>query len=268
MPPESGGGSGSGDGSSSSSSLYSRLGVDPTASATEISAAFRSKAHELHPDRTGGDGEAFKQLSDAYQVLRDPAKRASYDQALRGNGRGGSGSYYSSYSSSYSSRGGFRPGENFDDAFERWWNAQGFGTPPPPPNDEAAKRAAAASRAAAAAAWEEEKLDAREIKRRGERFRARAERARAERHAETLRGFWQANRRMQRADAAAALGLLGVFAGVAWAWPEEGKMGDTARLKGGDSVDGAEASGGGRGGGRRRGGRRRRRRRRSKGVEA
>ena len=134
-----------------------------------------------------------------------------------------------------------RPGESFDDAFERWWKAQGFGTPPPPPNDEAAKRATAAARAAAAAAWEEEKFDAREAKKRGERMRARAEQARATRHAETLRGFWQASRRWQRADGAAALGLISVLAGVFWAWPERGER---KRLSGGAGAAEATSEGG------------------------
>ena len=132
MPPESGGGrdkrgsssSSSSPSTSSSSSLYARLGLDPTATASEIAGAFRSRAHELHPDRTGCDGEAFKLLSDAYQVLRDPAKRASYDQALNGGGGGGGGYSSSGYSSASSYP---RPGESFDDAFERWWKAQGFG---------------------------------------------------------------------------------------------------------------------------------------------
>ena len=255
MPPESGGGrdgsKSSTSSSSSSSSLYARLGLDPTASASQIAAAFRSKAHELHPDRTGCDGEAFKQLSDAYQVLKDPAKRASYDSALNGGSGGGysSSSYSSSYSSSSSSAYP-RPGESFDDAFERWWKAQGFGTPPPPPNDEAAE-----ARAAAVAAWEEEKIDARESKRRGERVRARAEHARAARHAETLRGFWQASNRLRRADGVAALGLVGVLAGVAWAWPrEEMRIKEEEESVGGaaDAADAAAAveapDGGGRGG--------------------
>ena len=245
--PQSGGRGGSSTSSSasssSSSSLYARLGVDPTASASQIAAAFRSKAHELHPDRTGCDGEAFKQLSDAYQVLRDPAKRASYDQALNGGGGGGWSSSSSHRSSSSSASAYPRPGESFDDAFERWWKAQGFGTPPPPPNDEAARRAAAEARAAAAAAWEEEKLDAREAKRRGERVRARAEHARAARHAETLRGFWQASRRLQRADGVAAFGLVSVLVGVAWAWPEGSER------RGGREEEGVGKSGGRIGGG-------------------
>lgn len=242
MPPESGGRDGSS--STSSSSLYARLGVAPTASASQIAAAFRSRAHELHPDRTGCDGEAFRQLSDAYQVLRDPEKRSAYDRALNGGsgGVGGVGGWSSSSSygssSSSSSSAYPRPGESFDDAFERWWKAQGFGTPPPPPNDEAARRAAAEARAAAAAAWEEEKLDAREAKRRGERVRARAEHARAARHAETLRGFWQASRRLQRADGAAAFGLASVLVGVAWAWPK----GRVDKSSGGGSRDGGTAS--------------------------
>ena len=72
--------------------------------------------------------------------------------------------------------------------------------------------------------------------------------ARAARHAETLRGFWQASRTLRRADGAAALGLLGVLAGVAWAWPaRRAAAGTREREK--ERVGGAaEAPDGGRGG--------------------
>lgn len=220
MPPESSGGGGKND--DTSTTLYSRLGVPPTATAAEISRAYRERARELHPDRTGCDGARFRELHDAYSVLRDPLKRSSYDAALRGgdNSFSSSSSYSSSSSSSSSYSSAYpRPGETFDDAFERWWKSQGFGTPPPPPNDETARRAAAAARAAAAEAWEEEKRDAAEARRRGERARRRAAEARALRHAETLRGFWQASPRAGARDALAALGLLGLLASVAVAWP-------------------------------------------------
>ncbi|MEN9558236.1 MAG: hypothetical protein RL141_605 [Candidatus Parcubacteria bacterium] len=58
---------------------YDILGVAKSASPDEIKKAFRKKAHELHPDK-GGDAEAFKQLNEAYQVVGDAQKRATYDQ--------------------------------------------------------------------------------------------------------------------------------------------------------------------------------------------
>jgi tetratricopeptide (TPR) repeat protein len=62
--------------------FYELLGVPPTATAAEIRAAYRQLALRWHPDRNGGDAaaeEQFKRLNDAYQVLGDPQRRASYD---------------------------------------------------------------------------------------------------------------------------------------------------------------------------------------------
>ena len=59
---------------------YEVLGVGKNASADEIKKAFRRKAVELHPDKQGGDEEKFKELNEAYEVLKDPAKKQRYDQ--------------------------------------------------------------------------------------------------------------------------------------------------------------------------------------------
>jgi molecular chaperone DnaJ len=76
--------------------FYSVLSVERTASDDEIKKAYRKLAMTFHPDRNGGSKEAeekFKSITEAYDVLRDPQKRATYDRygeaGLRGGGGGG-----------------------------------------------------------------------------------------------------------------------------------------------------------------------------------
>ena len=89
---------------------YDILGVSRDASQEEIKKAYRQLAMQHHPDRSDEDGaeEKFKQVTQAYEVLRDPEQRKRYDRfgeagLGRGGGRGG--------------RGGFS-GFDFSDAFE------------------------------------------------------------------------------------------------------------------------------------------------------
>lgn len=70
---------------------YEVLGIAKGASADEIKKAFRKEAIKHHPDR-GGDEAKFKELNEAYEVLKDSSKKQRYDQfghaGVGGNGGG------------------------------------------------------------------------------------------------------------------------------------------------------------------------------------
>jgi molecular chaperone DnaJ len=72
--------------------FYKVLGVDKKATADEIKKKYRALARDLHPDKTQGDSaleEKFKAVSEAYDILSDPKKRAEYDEARSLFERGG-----------------------------------------------------------------------------------------------------------------------------------------------------------------------------------
>ncbi|MGZ9032420.1 MAG: DnaJ domain-containing protein, partial [Burkholderiaceae bacterium] len=81
---------------------YDVLGVQRAASEQDLKSAFRKLAKDHHPDRNPGDTDAeqkFKELNEAYEVLKDPQKRAAYDRfghaafdgGMGGRGGGGAG---------------------------------------------------------------------------------------------------------------------------------------------------------------------------------
>jgi molecular chaperone DnaJ len=77
---------------------YDVLGVERGADEAEIKKAYRRVAMKHHPDRNAGDTaseEKFKEANEAYEVLSDPQKRATYDQfghaGIEGQGQGGFG---------------------------------------------------------------------------------------------------------------------------------------------------------------------------------
>jgi molecular chaperone DnaJ len=77
--------------------FYNTLGVPRTASDDDIKKAYRKLAMTYHPDRNNGSREAeekFKEITEAYDVLRDPNKRAMYDRYGEAGLRGGAGGYH------------------------------------------------------------------------------------------------------------------------------------------------------------------------------
>lgn len=73
---------------------YEVLGVAKAASDDEIKKAFRKAAVKHHPDKEGGDEQKFKEINEAYEVLKDKQKRQRYDQfghAGVGGASGGAG---------------------------------------------------------------------------------------------------------------------------------------------------------------------------------
>lgn len=61
---------------------YATLGVEPSAGDAEIKTAYRRLARKYHPDvsKEAGAEDKFKAINEAYEALRDPAKRKAYDQ--------------------------------------------------------------------------------------------------------------------------------------------------------------------------------------------
>ena len=76
--------------------LYNILGIEKGASDAEIKKAYRRLAMKYHPDKNPGNKEAekkFKEISQAYEILKDPSKRSQYDNfgttSSSGGGFGG-----------------------------------------------------------------------------------------------------------------------------------------------------------------------------------
>jgi molecular chaperone DnaJ len=81
--------------------FYAILCIERTATDEDIKQSYRRLAMQYHPDKNAGSKESeekFKEISEAYDVLRDPQKRAAYDRygeaGLRGGGGGGGGGFH------------------------------------------------------------------------------------------------------------------------------------------------------------------------------
>src|SRR5579872_1024857 len=101
---------------------YKVLGVADTATAKEIGRAYRKLAKQYHPDANPGSEERFKEVSAAYDVLGDEARRKEYDEVRRlgpaGNIFGGPGA---------GGGGGFTTGFRVDDRGDLIGNSFGRG---------------------------------------------------------------------------------------------------------------------------------------------
>jgi len=105
------------------------LGVSRTASADEIRKAFRKLAKQFHPDTNPGNKAAedrFKQVSGAFDILGDPAKRRRFDageidadgrEVIRGFGGSGGGDGFGGFAGGYSSRDGDSPDIDLSELF-------------------------------------------------------------------------------------------------------------------------------------------------------
>lgn len=106
---------------------YEVLGVGRGASAEEIKKAYRGKAKELHPDRNQDNPQAeaqFKELNEAYDILKDDTRKAAYDRyghaAFDGGGaRGGGGQRQGDFASAFS--------DVFEDLFGDFMGGRGGG---------------------------------------------------------------------------------------------------------------------------------------------
>ena len=108
---------------------YDILGLSKSASSADIKKAYRSRAKELHPDRNKDNPNAenqFKEAGEAYDILKDPEKKAAYDRYGHAAFQGGTGAsagqrhgHHGDFSSSFS--------DVFDDLFGNFGDIMGRG---------------------------------------------------------------------------------------------------------------------------------------------
>lgn len=104
---------------------YATLGIDPSSTAKEVTSAYRKLARQNHPDANPGNAaaeERFKEITAAYEVIGNEAKRKEYDevrQAVRAGAAGGPGGFGTGPGGFNFNAGGADMGDLLGDLFGR-----------------------------------------------------------------------------------------------------------------------------------------------------
>ena len=108
---------------------YKIIGVAPEATADQIKAAYRKLARRLHPDvsKAPGAAQRFTELGEANDTLKDPARRAAYDQLRASGWRDGQEMDAPPPPPASSRTRDFDPAEQTSDFFESLFRGQAFG---------------------------------------------------------------------------------------------------------------------------------------------
>jgi len=105
---------------------YKILGVDKSASQSDIKKAYRAKAKQHHPDK-GGDEAEFKKINQAYEVLGNEQKRSQFDQFGATGPQGGFGGFGGAGASTGPSGFSAQDFGGFEDVFSSFFGGGGGG---------------------------------------------------------------------------------------------------------------------------------------------
>jgi curved DNA-binding protein CbpA len=164
--------------------------------------------------------QRFQNVLAAYEVLREPGKRAQYD-LVRSAGFNPTSTEAAGFTSAWPRHapGGATSDASWERAFDEWerrmkeefggWAAE---------SETMRQEREHAQRRARAEAWEREKAEASFTRERVSRLKRKTEAARAMRHAMVLRRFWQTHSGITKWDVAVVALFLGTCGGVAFQW--------------------------------------------------